>query len=424
MVKCCMEPNRDTRRHFEHTWRNSGRSVVGSRTFNTYVDIGVAVQIDVDVTMLLPQTPVEFAQQMLDSTNAALQLQTSEFSKWANMGPVTMSTMYGQPLPVTTAVHNFLHAPIAASPHVRFILKKVVVNPANTNGVVKPFSNESVSQLKRGRLPRIPELLNIWVTTLTDSILGFATFPFDPVVPEFGVVVALDSTDPRFGGNPDYSLNRTLVHELGHLAGLFHTFTDPTSRVPPISSLAVPLSEAGYNTQDVLGDGAEMTPPQAYPTHGDPLNHWSQSNEVYNEDEEVVCFVNQMDYTADPAMLMLTADQVARFEYFLHSDVLQAGLVTDFVVTGATSWTALSPVREEPQLIILNKMADTEEETPGISGSAIAGIVVGVLMLVIIVTLTVVITRPEMNGLNQTEKKKKKNYSPENVFQNLSSTMQ
>ena len=136
------------------------------------------VQIDMSTDRLLPQTPVQFAQQMIDSTNAVLQLQTSEFAAWEGRTPNEMLLGFGLPLPVGTAVDAFLHVPIVASPNVRFVLTQVLVRPENTNGVVDPFSSSSVTALKRGRLPLVPGLMNIWVTRTHRQRPGLRNLPF------------------------------------------------------------------------------------------------------------------------------------------------------------------------------------------------------------------------------------------------------
>lgn len=390
--RCACEPSPAQLQHAESRWRLERQrrlnrsytmSPLEQRTFTSIVDVEVAVLIDLSADRLLPQTPSQYAQQLVDTCNEVLQLRTTEFTAWAGRSTGAMESIYGLPPTVAAAVYAYLHPPIVAAPNVRFVLSQVVLRPANTDGKVDPFSDLSRRQLKLGRLPAVPGLINVWVTELTDEVLGFGALPFDPVPTQFGVVLDYRSTDPRFGGNPNYADNRTLSHELGHLCGLFHTFTDPTSAVPVGAQLDDPLG-TGSTPQDLVGDGAAMTPPQQHATRGDPLNNFAQDGAVFNDAGQVVCFVSCMDYAADPAVLMLTADQVARFEYFLNTEVIGGGLLSAYRSTGVTDWDLLPQPSVTVQVIELDGDGDDVGQVP-LSAAAIAGIVVGVLAVIALV---------------------------------------
>lgn len=69
--------------------------------------------------------------------------------------------------------------------------------------------------------------LNLYVTGLSDDLLGYATFPFATTLAQDGVVV-LNASLP--GGSAErYDKGDTLTHEVGHWLGLFHTFENGCS---------------------------------------------------------------------------------------------------------------------------------------------------------------------------------------------------
>jgi len=91
--------------------------------------------------------------------------------------------------------------------------------------------------------------LNVFTTALAEGdaagILGYATFPMDyEGKPENDGIVLLHSTLPG-SQSKQYNMGRTLVHEAGHWAGLYHTFQggckgagDEVDDTPPEESAA------------------------------------------------------------------------------------------------------------------------------------------------------------------------------------------
>jgi len=91
--------------------------------------------------------------------------------------------------------------------------------------------------------------LNVYTTALAEGdaagILGYATFPMDyEDKPQNDGIVLLYSTLPG-SSSLQYNMGRTLVHESGHWAGLYHTFQggckgagDEVDDTPPEESAA------------------------------------------------------------------------------------------------------------------------------------------------------------------------------------------
>lgn len=130
--------------------------------------------------------------------------------------------------------------------------------------------------------------LNIWVGTVTDNLLGKATFPFTNVPPqEQGVFVGFNT----FMNNPAlgvFTYGRTLVHEVGHYFGLFHIWGDL----------------AGCGTDDSIGD----TPLQDVASSGQPV---APVFDICSPAATVngINFQNFMDYSDDTVLTMFTKQQ-------------------------------------------------------------------------------------------------------------------
>jgi hypothetical protein len=129
--------------------------------------------------------------------------------------------------------------------------------------------------------------LNIWVCTLAGGLLGYAQFPGGPAKTD-GVVILNTAFGTLGTAQAPFKLGRTTTHEVGHWLNLRHIWGD---------------------TEDCSGsDLVADTPNAATPNYGKPKFPHISCNNGPNGD----MFMNYMDYVDDDAMVMFTAQQVAR----------------------------------------------------------------------------------------------------------------
>jgi hypothetical protein len=154
----------------------------------------------------------------------------------------------------------------------------------STNDAVKHTSSGGVESWDTEKY------FNVWITILSDNLLGYSSFPGDGSPDEQGVVI--DYRALPGGSYMSYSKGKTLVHETGHFFNLYHIWGD----------------DGGSCTGT---DYVDDTPNQA-----------NSSNTCYSGIHTDNCtrsgngimYQNYMDYTPDDCMVMFTAAQVSRMQ--------------------------------------------------------------------------------------------------------------
>ncbi|CAD6906425.1 unnamed protein product [Tilletia controversa] len=135
--------------------------------------------------------------------------------------------------------------------------------------------------------------LNLYVTSLANNLLGYATFPWwyntpDHPIWDDGVVVHGPSLPTDSTVFAPFNRGRTATHEIGHWLGLYHPFQGESC--------------AASNPGDFVSD----TPRQRYPTFGCPKS----KNTCSAPGEDSIH--NYMDYSYDACLQLFTSEQRTR----------------------------------------------------------------------------------------------------------------
>jgi hypothetical protein len=182
---------------------------------------------------------------------------------------------------------------LVADSRIQFKLAKVTRTKTTKTG----FSfDDGVKKASTGGIaPFSPKThLNIWVCALTGGLLGYAQFPGGPASTD-GVVINYLAFGTSGTAQAPYNKGRTATHEVGHYLNLRHIWGD----TPDCSG------------SDLVAD----TPNCAGPNFGAPTFPSVSCNNGPHGD----MFMNYMDYTDDPAMFMLTTEQVLRMRTALET---------------------------------------------------------------------------------------------------------
>jgi hypothetical protein len=181
---------------------------------------------------------------------------------------------------------------------IKFALAKKDPKGKPTNGITRTKTSrasfgtdDTVKRASTGGARAWPtsKYLNLWVCSLGEQLLGYAQFPGGPEATD-GVVILNTAFGTTGTASPPFNLGRTAVHEVGHWLNLNHIWADTSD----------------CSGSDHVGD----TPNSQLPNYGRPkFPHVSCTNGPNGD-----MFMNYMDYVDDNAMVMFTAEQVARMQ--------------------------------------------------------------------------------------------------------------
>lgn len=207
---------------------------------------------------------------------------------------------------------------------IKFVCMGFRYVPTNVASFIRTYGDDdnNVSNFILQKSPPVNQTkyLNIWIVPLT-SLLGYAYFPW--MKKAINGVIINYKTFERTNLYTDYSLNKTMTHEVGHWLGMLHTFQD-YNRKPSDLTYGTQNASIDYkpaiDTQEQYGDCVADTPPQQNPTFGDPINNTYNLNSILTTSNNTTfcsMFINFMDYTNDINMFMFTSDQVKKMRLFI-----------------------------------------------------------------------------------------------------------
>ena len=136
----------------------------------------------------------------------------------------------------------------------------------------------------------VSQYFNVWICQLSNSIVGYSTFPQDGNEAEQGVVI--DYRSLPGGSYAAYNGGKTLTHEAGHYFNLYHIWGD---------------DDGACSGTDYVDD----TPNQANSTSGCSTGIKTDNCTVSGNG---IMYQNYMDYSNDPCLVMFTNQQVVRME--------------------------------------------------------------------------------------------------------------
>ena len=169
----------------------------------------------------------------------------------------------------------------------RFVLMEVDRTTNNAWFIMSPGSSaeaQAKTELRQGDAAT----LNVYSISPTGGLLGWATFPWDYATASLMDGVAILYSSVPGGTSPPYNQGNTLVHEVGHWLGLYHTF------------------QGGCPGR---GDFVADTPAERSPAAGCPQGRNSCRFKPGFDPID-----NFMDYTDDDCMFKFTPGQSTRMD--------------------------------------------------------------------------------------------------------------
>jgi hypothetical protein len=211
---------------------------------------------------------------------------------------------------------------LAGKINLEFVMAKQTPDGLATNGIVRVKGTKSEWSINDNKTLKAlsywpaEDYLNIWITDIASSILGYAQFPVsdlpgledvednrltDGIVLDYRIVGS--NQDGSFNLTTNFNRGRTATHEVGHFFGLRHIWGD---------------DEGACSGS---GDYVEDTPDQGNNSDGCPSHPQISCNAQ-------TMFQNYMDYTNDVCMNLYTKQQVERMFAVLENSPRRSSLVT------------------------------------------------------------------------------------------------
>ena len=188
---------------------------------------------------------------------------------------------------------------LIGNPQIRFKLATQAPDGSATNGITRTqttrqsfgITGDPVKFANTGGAPAwdTSRFLNLWVCSLSGTLLGYAQFPGGPAETD-GVVIRNTAFGTVGSARAPFNLGRTATHEVGHFLNLSHIWGE--ERIPNCND-----TDFVADTPNQFGENVEK------PT----FPHISCNNGPHGD-----MFMNYMDYVDDDTMFMFTLDQVAR----------------------------------------------------------------------------------------------------------------